>query len=97
MIYVEVEGTSFMVQQEMTVTSPTGFHARPAAQLVAAAAKCKSSVSILFAGKTINAKSILHVLGGGISMGAQIVVMADGEDEQAALAAVCRAIENLPE
>ena len=86
-----------MVQQEMTVTCPTGFHARPAALLVAAAAKYKSSVSILFAGKTINAKSILNVLGGGISQGARIVVMAEGEDEQAALAVVCRAIENLPE
>ena len=86
-----------MVQQEMTVTSPTGFHARPAALVVAAAAKCRSSVSILFAGKTINAKSILNLLGGGIAHGAQIIVMADGEDEQAALAAVCRAIENLPE
>ncbi|NMC33441.1 MAG: HPr family phosphocarrier protein [Veillonellaceae bacterium] len=86
-----------MVQQEMTVISPTGLHARPAAVLVAAAAKCKSSVSILFAGKTINAKSVLNVLGGGISHGARIIVVADGEDEQAALTAVCRAIEHSPE
>ena len=86
-----------MVQQKVTVANPTGFHARPAALLVAQAAKFKARVAILAGGKTINAKSLLNVLGGGIRTGAQIVVMAEGEDEREALAAVCRVIETLPE
>lgn len=86
-----------MVQQELTVTNPTGFHARPAALLVAQAAKSKSKVNILYKGKTINAKSLLNVLGGGIRAGAQIVVAAEGEDEVETLSAICDLIANLPE
>lgn len=86
-----------MVQREMTVTNPTGFHARPAALLVAQATKSKSKVTISFTGKTINAKSMLKVLGGGIRKGAQITLTADGEDEQETLEALCLLIKNLPE
>ena len=86
-----------MVQQEMAVANPAGFHARPAALLVAQAAKFKAKITVLSDGKTLNAKSLLNVLGGGIRTGAQIVVMAEGEDEREALAAVCRVIETLPE
>ena len=86
-----------MVQREITVTNPTGFHARPAALLVAQAAKSKSKVTILFNDKTINAKSMLNVLGGGIRKGSQIVVRVEGEDEQPTLEALCQLIETLPE
>lgn len=86
-----------MVQCEVTVTNPTGFHARPAALVVAQAAKSKSKVSILYNGKTINAKSMLSVLGGGIRAGAQIVVAVDGEDEQQTLTALCELIASLAE
>ena len=84
-------------QREVTVANPTGFHARPAALVVAQATKSKSKVTILFNGKTINAKSILHVLGGGIRKGAQIVVTVDGEDEKETLADLCQLIEKLSE
>ena len=86
-----------MVQREITVTNPTGFHARPAALVVAQAAKSKSKVNILFNGKTINAKSLLNILGGGIRTGAQIVVVVEGEDEQETLAAMCDLITGLAE
>ena len=86
-----------MVQREIAVTNPTGFHARPAALLVAQAAKSKSKVTILFNDKTINAKSILNVLGGGIRQGSRIVVAVEGEDEQPTLEALCQLIETLPE
>ena len=86
-----------MVQAEITVTNQTGFHARPAALLVARAIKSKSRVAILYNGKTINAKSLLNVLGGGIPSGARIVVTAEGEDERDTLAALQRLIENMPD
>jgi len=71
--------------------------ARPAALLVAQAAKSKSKVMILFNGRTINAKSMLNVLGGGIRNGSRIMVTADGEDEKETLDTLCRLIENLSE
>ena len=86
-----------MVQREVTVTNIVGFHARPAALLVAQAAKSKSKVMILFNDKTINAKSMLSVLGGGIRNGSRIMVTADGEDEKETLDTLCRLIENLSE
>ena len=86
-----------MVQREITVTNPTGFHARPAALVVAQAAKSKSKVNLLFNGKTINAKSLLNILGGGIRSGAQIVVVVEGEDEQETLTAMCDLITGLAE
>ena len=86
-----------MVQREVLINNPTGLHARPASLLVAQASKSKSKVTIQFNNKTINAKSMLSVLGGGIRKGSQIIVVADGEDEQEALDAVCALIEQFDE
>ena len=84
-----------MLQREVLINNPAGLHARPASLLVAQAAKSKSEISIRFNNKTINAKSILSVLAGGIRSGSQIVVTADGEDEREALDAICALIEQL--
>lgn len=86
-----------VVQREVVIKNPTGLHARPAALLVALAAKSKSRTTILFRDKTINAKSLLSVLGGGIRTGAGIVVVAEGEDEQETLAALCELLEQMGE
>lgn len=86
-----------MVQREILVKNPTGLHARPASLLVALAAKSKSKTTILFNNKTINVKSMLSLLGGGIKSGSQIVVAVDGEDEQETLDALCNLIEQFDE
>jgi len=86
-----------VVQREVHVKNPTGLHARPASLLVAQASKWKSKVSILFNNKTINAKSMLSLLGGGIRTGSLIMVVVEGEDEQEALAAVADLIEQFDE
>ena len=84
-----------MVQREVTLS--VLMHARPAALLAAQAAKSKSTVTILFNDRTINVKSILHLLGGGLCKGAQLVVAVDGTDEQETLEELCRLIDDLPE
>ena len=86
-----------MVQQEITINNPTGFHARPAALLVARAGKSKSAVTILHNDKKVNAKSMLSVLGAGIRQGATITLVVDGEDEVETLTDLVRLIEQLPE
>ena len=86
-----------MVEREVLINNPTGLHARPASLLVAMAAKSKAKVTILFNNKTINAKSMLSVLGGGIRKGSTIVVVADGEDEQATVDGICDLIEHFEE
>ena len=86
-----------MVQRDVLVKNPTGLHARPASLLVALAAKSKSKTTILFNNKTINAKSMLSLLGGGIRTGSQIVIVTEGEDEEATLDALCGLIEQFDE
>jgi len=86
-----------VVQREVHVKNPTGLHARPASLLVAQASKWKSKVTIQFNNKTINAKSMLSLLGGGIRKDSMIVVVGEGEDEQEALASVCDLIEQFDE
>lgn len=86
-----------MVQRDVLVKNPTGLHARPASLLVALAAKSKSKTTILFNNKTINAKSMLSLLGGGIRTGSQIVIVTEGEDEDETLDALCGLIEQFDE
>ena len=86
-----------MVQQEITITNPTGFHARPAALLVARAGKSKSSVTIVHNDKKVNAKSMLNLLGAGIIQGSTITLVVDGEDEAETLSDLVRLIEQMPE
>ena len=86
-----------MVQQEITITNPTGFHARPAALLVARAGKSKSSVTIVHNDKKVNAKSMLNLLGAGIRQGSTINLVVEGEDEADTLSDLVRLIEQMPE
>jgi len=86
-----------LVQQEITITNPTGFHARPAALLVARAGKSKSSVTIIHNDKKVNAKSMLNLLGAGIRQGSTINLVVEGEDEAETLSDLVRLIEQMPE
>lgn len=71
-----------MTEVTLTLTNPTGLHARPAAQFVQKAAKFKSSVKITANNKTIDAKSILAVMSMALAKGTVITISADGLDEQ---------------
>ena len=44
-----------MVEFTYVITDEQGLHARPASQFVMAAAKCKSTVSVTFGSRTVNA------------------------------------------
>jgi phosphocarrier protein HPr len=83
-----------MIRKEITVTNKTGLHARPASMFVQKASKFKSSIMIEKEDKTINAKSIISVLSGGIAQGTKITLVIDGEDEQEAEKALVELIES---
>ncbi|HHZ16888.1 MAG TPA: HPr family phosphocarrier protein [Peptococcaceae bacterium] len=83
-----------MIKREITITNKTGLHARPASMFVQTAGKFKSSVTIEKEDKTINAKSIISVLSGGIGQGTKITLVIDGEDEQEAEKALVELIES---
>ncbi len=76
-----------MRQQTVTVTIPGGIHARIAAELAAVVAAHTSSV-FLMAGRMTSLARSWEVLSLGVSHGEQVTVIADGRDEEQALAAV---------
>lgn len=83
-----------MVSQKVVVKNPTGLHLRPAGELCKEAVKYQSSITFAFKGGTVNAKSVLSVLGACIKSGDTIEFVCEGEDEEEALKAVVEAVES---
>lgn len=83
-----------MYSKNVTITNPTGLHARPASQFVQTAAKFESEVFIVKNGNEINAKSIMGVMAGGLSQGTEIEVRANGADEQEAVDTLVALVES---
>lgn len=77
-----------MVQQEVVVKNRLGLHTRPAASLVKLAAKFKSDFYLERDGYRVNGKSIIGVMTLAAEEGASILLLFEGEDEVAALAAL---------
>ncbi len=73
------------IVKRVTVTNPEGLHARPAGKLVKLLSGVKSSVTIKYKGKEINAKSVLSVMALGINPGEEIEIIIEGEDAESAL------------
>jgi phosphocarrier protein HPr len=77
-----------MVQKTITITDTTGIHARPATLLVNKAGSFNSDLTIEYKGKSVNLKSIMGVMSLGIPKDAEIIIKADGPDEQDAIEAI---------
>ena len=71
---------------EKTVTVNSSMEARPAALFVQAASKFQSSVFVKIDSNQINAKSIMGMMSIGILAGQQVTLVADGNDEEVAIA-----------
>jgi phosphotransferase system HPr (HPr) family protein len=78
-----------MAEQEVELRNPSGLHARPAATFVRAAGGFASDVRITNLdrdrAKSTSAKSVLGVMGLGVSRGHRIRITAEGEDAEAAV------------
>jgi phosphocarrier protein len=72
------------IEEEITVNSPHGLHARPAALLVQIANKFDSRVLLEKDGETIDAKSIIAVLSLGVNKGAGLKLIVEGIDAKQA-------------
>jgi phosphotransferase system HPr (HPr) family protein len=83
-----------MFTNKVTIIHEVGLHARPAALLVKTADQYEATITLKYAGRVANAKSLLGVLGLGANQGAEIIMEADGEDAEKALAAIQTLIEN---
>lgn len=75
-----------MIEKVMKIQLPTGLEARPVAVLVQVASKHECTVYIESEGKKVNAKSIMGMMSLGLDSGETVTVIADGHDENQALA-----------
>ena len=83
-----------MISREMTITNSIGLHARPATFFIQKANTFKSSIWIEKDDRKVNAKSLLGVLSMGIAKGMVVTLIADGQDENAALEDLVSLVQN---
>jgi len=73
---------------ELVIANKLGLHARASARLTEVASGFKSEVWLTRNGRRVNAKSIMGVMMLAAGRGAAVLVEAEGEDAEAALAAI---------
>lgn len=73
---------------EAAITLTGDLHARPAGSLAVAAARFASAVQIAVGAVSVDAKSVLSVMGLGATSGQQVTVRASGPDAEQAVAAL---------
>lgn len=77
-----------MIQKDIKIKLSGGLEARPIAVLVQVASQYDSTVYLQIDNKKVNAKSIMGMMTLGLSAGENVVVNADGADEENAIAEI---------
>ena len=77
-----------MIARVMTITNQLGLHARASGALVRLASTFQSEITVAKDGTRVNAKSIMGLLLLAAANGSRIEVVAEGVDEQEAVAAI---------
>ena len=77
-----------MITKEVVISNQVGLHARPATFFIQKANEFKASIWVEKDDRRVNAKSLLGVLSLGIVKGTAITIIADGSDEEEAVAAL---------
>ena len=83
-----------MVKQELVLNNSVGLHARPATFFIQKDNEYKSSIWVEKKDRRVNAKSLLGVLSLGVAPGDTVLLSADGEDEDAAVAGLLDLVNN---
>jgi phosphotransferase system HPr (HPr) family protein len=83
-----------MVTGSARVKNRNGIHLRLAGELVKAATRFQSRVTVSKDGREVDAKSILGVAGLGAEFGSELQFRADGADENDAVAHLVSLVEN---
>ena len=79
------------------IKAKNGLHARPASRIVSIANEFKSEISLKKNGIEYNCKSIMAIMGSGLSFGDEIEINAIGEDGEEAEITIYEVIESIEE
>lgn len=82
-----------MVAESIVIRHPLGLHLRPAGDLCTAAMDYKSLIELHKENCTVNAKSLLSLLGACVRCGDEVTITCTGPDEEEALAAVIACLQ----
>jgi len=83
-----------MKECDSTIVNKLGLHARAAAKLVKLSSTFESTLEIEKENKRVNCKSIMGVMMLAAGRGSAVTLYAEGPDEEAAMDAVLKLIEN---
>ena len=83
-----------MYVKEVLVQNKAGLHARPATFFIQKANEYRSTIWVEKEERRVNAKSLLGVLSLGIVKGTAITIIADGSDEEEAIATLAELIDS---
>ena len=77
-----------MPESSDSITLSGDLHARPAGAVAVAAGRFAAAVSVTAGTRTVDAKSVLGIMGLGATSGQQVTVSAEGPDAAEAVAAL---------
>ena len=83
-----------MLQQDAQIINKLGLHARASAKLTQLASQFPCEVWLSRASRRVNAKSIMGVMMLAAAKGSTITIETNGENEQAALNAIVKLIND---
>ncbi len=84
-----------MKNNKVVVAFEEGLHARPATKFVQLAKEYKSEIKVFLQDKSANAKSILEILMLGVMKNAEIIIQADGPDEESAVTKLSAFVQDI--
>lgn len=77
-----------MITKNMVIEIKSGLEARPVALFVQVASQFESSIYVEYENKKVNAKSIMGMMTLGLAAGEEVIVIAEGSDEEAAIESI---------
>jgi len=83
-----------MISRKVTIVNRLGLHARAATRLVNCTSEFDSEIFVRKGARAVNGKSIMGVLMLAAATGTELVIEADGTDENQALDALTELIVN---
>ena len=83
-----------MIRTTINISNKLGLHARASAKLTKLAGGFRSELFMSRNGRRVNAKSIMGVMMLAAGMGAEVEIEVEGDDEQAATAALLALIND---
>ena len=77
-----------MVTKKVVVKKETGLHARPGSEVVNLAMQFQADINLKKGDQVINAKEVLEILSADINFNDEIIIEANGIDEEEAVQAL---------